>query len=84
MSPKDDSTIPEPDVTPAAADAPEIDEWLAENYREKAAERGTTLPDMAPEYDEHSPRLAAWMRSQRSTDASQAPQDRQAPEKSEA
>ena len=50
----------------------EIDPTLADNYRGLAAERGTSLPAMAGEYEEHSPGLAAWMRAQAAGDAPEA------------
>jgi transposase-like protein len=63
-----------------------IPEWLAENYRTLAADRGTTVDKIADEYDEHSPALAAWMRSQAAESAPEtrtaAPKNRRAAEKS--
>lgn len=55
---------------------PVIDEDLAKNYRQLAAERGTTVDKLAPEHDEYSPRLAAWMRAQAVADPAKAPKGR--------
>ncbi len=42
----------------------EIPDWLAENYRELARERGTTLEQLAAECQTAAPDLAAWMRAE--------------------
>lgn len=45
-------------------DAYQPDNDLAQNYADLAEQRGTTLPAIADEHEQHSPQLAAWMRSQ--------------------
>jgi len=54
----------------------EISDELAENYRQLAKERGTTLAQLAAETEPTDRALAAWMRSESTPERTQPPKNR--------